>query len=156
MFGTTLSGADISTLVHVIVAFFIAGTLLFQWRAIHPAVSAAADAEKVRETIRSHWAPVMRIGMVLLIGTGVYQLMVLGMPKAELQKSSEAAWLSYHMLFGIKFLLAMAILFIGNAMVGKSAALASIREKAPMWLGLACAMVIAVIVISRHLAEMPA
>ena len=51
MFGTTLSGAEVSTLVHVIVAFFIAGTLLFQWRAIHPAVSAAADSEKLREAI---------------------------------------------------------------------------------------------------------
>lgn len=151
-----MSGAEVSTLVHVIVAFFIAGTLFFQWRAIHPAVSAAADSDQIREAIRSRWAPMMHIGVVLLIGTGVYQLMVLGMPKAELQKSSEAAGLSYHMLFGIKCLLALLILFIGNAMVGKSAALASIREKAPMWLALACAMVIAVIVISRHLAQMPA
>ncbi|MDE0961196.1 MAG: hypothetical protein OSB09_10485, partial [Planctomycetota bacterium] len=146
----------ISTLVHVIVAFFIAGTLFFQWRAVHPAVAAAADAKQIREAIRGRWAPVMHIGTVLLIGTGIYQLMVLGMPKADLQKSTEAAGLPYHMLFGIKFLLALGILFIGNAMVGKSAALAFIREKAPMWLALACVMVIAVIVISRHLAEMPA
>ncbi len=142
-----MSGAEVSTLVHVIVAFFIAGTLFFQWRAIHPAVSAAADSDQIREAIRSRWAPMMHIGVALLLVTGFYQLW---------KSIEEGVDPSYHMLFGIKLILALAILFIGNAMVGKSAALAWIREKAPMWLALACAMVIAVIVISRHLAQMPA
>jgi len=131
-----VSGPEISTLIHVIVAFFIAGTLLFQWRAVHPVLS-------------SH------IGATILIVTGLYQFMAVGMPKADFQKTLEASGPAYHMLAGIKMMLAIAALFIAGAMVGRSGLMVKIRQSASKWLSLGIVLVIAVIAISRYLAQMP-
>lgn len=150
-----MSGPEISTLIHVIVAFFIAGTLLFQWRAVHPVLSSSDGDDQIREQIRSRWAPMVHIGATILIGTGLYQLMAVGMPKAEFQKTLEEGGPAYHMLFGIKFLLAIGALFIAGAMVGRSGLMVKIRQSASKWLSLGIVLVIAVIVISRVLAEMP-
>ena len=151
-----LSGPEISTLVHVIFGFFIAGAALFQWRAVHPAVTSEAGSAEVQESIRTHWAPVVRVGIVVLLVTGLYQFMEVGLDKATAQKEAGAAGASYHMLFGIKFLLAMGVFFIASAMVGRSEALAGIRKSASTWLGLSTLFVIGIIVISRMLAEIPA
>jgi len=150
-----LSGPEISTLVHVIFGFFIAGAALFQWRAVHPAVTSEAGSAEVQESIRTHWAPVVRIGIVVLLVTGLYQFMAFGLDKAVAQKGTEAAG-EYHMLFGIKVLLALGVFFIASAMVGRSEALAGMRKSASTWLGLSTLLVIGIIVISRMLAEIPA
>ena len=151
-----MSGPEISTLVHVIFAFFIAGTVFFQWRAVHPAVTSEAGSAELKESIRKRWAPFVHIGILVLIITGLYQFMAVGMEKAAAQKEAGAAGASYHMLFGIKFLLAMGVFFVASAMAGRSEALAKIRMGASTWLGLSTLLVIGIIVISRMLAEIPA
>ena len=156
MMSIAMSSLEISTLVHLLVAVFIAGSVFIQWRAVHPAVTSEEGGDQVREGIRRRWAPFVHLGSLLLILTGLYQFMVHGMPTAEHQKTLEDGGMSYHMLFGIKFLLALGALFIGSAMVGRSEALAGIRRKGGTWLGLAVILVIAVIVISRILADLPA
>ena len=152
-----MSGPEISTLIHFIVGFFLAGTLLFQWRAVHPAVVSSDDAKGVREGIGSRWSLFVRIGIVLLLVTGIYQLMVIGMPKAAVQKelAEGTAGLPYHMLFGIKFLLAMGVFFISSAMVGRSQLLEGIRQNGSRWLGVTTVLVVVLLAISRHLAQMP-
>ena len=110
--------------------------------------------EKVREGIRRRWAPFVHLGSLLLIVTGLYQLMVHGLATADHQKTLDDPGMPYHMLFGI-ILLAMGALFIGSAMVGRSEALAGIRRNGGMWLGLAVMLIIAVVVISRLLAGLP-
>ncbi len=152
-----MSGPEISTLIHFIVAFFLAGTLFFQWRAVHPAVVSSSDADGVRDGIRSRWGLFVRIGIVLLLVTGIYQLMVIGMPKADLQKAlaEGTAGMPYHMLFGIKFLLALWVFFISSAMVGRSSLLEGIRQNGSRWLGVTTVLVVVLLAISRHLAQMP-
>ncbi len=150
-----MSGPEISTLVHVVFAFFIAGAALFQWRAVHPAVSSEPGSAEVRESIRSRWSPWLRIGIVVLLATGIYQLMAVGLDKATLQKETGAAGASYHMLFGIKFLLALGVFFISSAMVGRSEALEKMRQNGGTWLGVSSLLVIAIIAISRILAQIP-
>ncbi len=150
-----MSGPEISTLIHVIVAFFIAGTLLFQWRAVHPVLSSSDEDDQIRGQIRSRWAPMVHIGATILIVTGFYQLMAVGMPKVEFQKTLEESGPAYHMLAGIKMMLAIAALFIAGAMVGRSGLMVKIRQSASKWLSLGIVLVIAVIAISRYLAEMP-
>ena len=151
----TMTSFDISTLVHLLVAILIAGSVFIQWRAVHPAVTSEEGGEKVREGIRRRWAPFVHLGSLLLIVTGLYQLMVHGLATADHQKTLDDPGMPYHMLFGIKFLLAMGALFIGSAMVGRSEALAGIRRNGGMWLGLAVMLIIAVVVISRLLAGLP-
>lgn len=152
-----MSGPEISTLIHVIVAFFIAGTLLFQWRAVHPVLSSSDGDDQIREHIRSRWAPMVHIGATILIVTGFYQLMAVGMPKVDFQKTlgEGEGGPAYHMLAGIKMMLAIGALFIAGAMVGRSGLMVKIRQSASKWLSLGIVLVIVVIAISRYLAQMP-
>lgn len=150
-----MSNFEISTLVHLLVAILIAGSVFIQWRAVHPAVTSEEGGEKVREGIRQRWAPFVHLGSFLMILTGLYQLMVHGLATADHQKTLEDPGMSYHMLFGIKFLLAMGALFIASAMVGRSEGLAGIRRNGSKALGLGVILIIAVVVISRLLAGLP-
>ena len=147
MLQVAMSSFEISTLVHLLVAVLIAGSVFIQWRAVHPAVTSEKGGDQVREGIRKRWAPFVHAGSLLMIVTGLYQLMVHGLATAELQRSEDGG-MPYHMLFGIKFLLAMGALFIASAMVGRSEGLAGIRRNGGTWLGLAVILVIVVIVIS--------
>ncbi len=152
-----MSGPEISTLVHVIFGFFIAGSVLFQWRAVQPALTSEEGSDQVREAIRKRWAPIAQLGILVILGTGFYQFMEIGMAKAALQKEAGAEGPSYHMLFGIKFLLAFGFFFIAAAMSGRSEALAKIRQGAITWAGLlATLLVIGILVITRMLALIPA
>jgi hypothetical protein len=150
-----MSSFEISTLVHLLVAILIAGSVFIQWRAVHPAVTSEEGGDGVREKIRQRWAPFVHLGSLLMILTGLYQLMVHGLATADHQKTLDDAGMPYHMLFGIKFLLAMGALFIASAMVGRSEALAGIRRNGGTWLGLGVILIIAVVVISRLLAGLP-
>lgn len=141
--------------MHVIFGFFLAGTLVFQWRAVHPAVSIDPGSAEVKEAIRSRWSPFVRAGILVLLVTGIYQLMAVGLDKANFQKESGIAGPSYHMLFGIKFLLAMGVFFIASTMVGRSAALEKMRQSANVWLGVGTLLVVGIIVLSRLLAQVP-
>ncbi len=155
MLNIAMSNFEISTLIHLIVAVLVAGSVMIQWRAVHPAVTAEEGGDRVKEGIRRRWAPFVHAGSLLLILTGLYQLMVHGLATADYQKTLEDGGMPYHMLFGIKFLLAIGVLFIAAAMVGRSEALAGIRRNGGTWLGIAVILVIAVIVISRLLAGLP-
>ena len=42
-----MTSFDISTLVHLLVAILIAGSVFIQWRAVHPAVTSEEGGEKV-------------------------------------------------------------------------------------------------------------
>lgn len=165
MLNIAMSNFEISTLIHLIVAVLVAGSVMIQWRAVHPAVTSEEGGDRVKEGIRRRWAPFVHAGSLLLILTGLYQLMVHGLATADYQvellgaqkldQETEDPGLRYHMLFGIKFLLAMGVLFIASAMAGRSEALAGIRRNGSTWLGLAVILVIAVIVISRLLSGLP-
>lgn len=126
-----------------------------QWRAVHPAVTSEAGSAEVKEAIRKRWAPFVHMGILVLLLTGIYQLMAVGLGKADFQKEAGLAGPSYHMLFGIKFLLAMGVFFVASTMVGRKESLAKIREGASTWLGVATVLVVVIIVISRTLAEIP-
>ena len=152
-----MSGPEISTLVHIIFGFLIAGAVLFQWRAVFPAVSSESGGDAVREAIRKRWAPIAQLGILVILVTGIYQFMEIGMDKANFQKEAGLVGPCYHMLFGIKFLFAMGFFFIAAAMSGRSEALAKIREAGATWAGLvATLLVIGILVITRLLVLIPA
>ena len=73
MLNIAMSNFEISTLIHLIVAVLVAGSVLIQWRAVHPAVTAEEGGDRVKEGIRRRWAPFVHAGSLLLILTGLYQ-----------------------------------------------------------------------------------
>ena len=55
MLQVAMSSFEISTLVHLLVAVLIAGSVFIQWRAVHPAVTSEEGGDQVREGIRKRW-----------------------------------------------------------------------------------------------------
>jgi hypothetical protein len=54
----------------------------------------------------------------------------------------------YHMVFGVKFLLALAIFAIASLLIGKSPAAQAVRARAPLWLNVNIVLAVAVVCLS--------
>jgi putative copper export protein len=61
----------------------------------------------------------------------------------------------YHMLFGIKFLLALAIFFIASMLVGRSEASTRFRQRREFWLTLNVVLAVVLVCISGILRFLP-
>jgi hypothetical protein len=54
---------------------------------------------------------------------------------------------TYHMLFGIKFLLALGLMGVASIVAGKTAAAERARANMPRWLNVAWTLVMAIVVV---------
>ena len=140
-------GEWVSRGVHVFAAMLAVGALAFQAFALRPALG-AEEAPELAESIRKRWAPFTHIAITLLIVTGLYQLMVAGIPKGKETSS-------YHMYFGIKFLLAMVVFFFVSALGGRSAAFQKLRENGATWGRLTLLIAIVIVALSMMLRSIP-
>jgi len=123
---------------HLVAAITAVGGTIFMRFALLPSVQSLADdaRKSLHEQVRSRWAKVVMacIAFLLISGLTNYILFIL-----EMKTPPWADWKSsfgsmYHMVFGIKFLAALAIFFIASALVGRSAALKPIRDNAKTWM----------------------
>jgi hypothetical protein len=78
-------------------------------------------------------------GISLLLVTGFYNYLAV---KHEPR---------YHMLMGIKILLAFGVFFLASALTGRSAGLAGIRRDAPKWLGILIGLAALIVAIGGYL-----
>jgi uncharacterized membrane protein len=143
-----LAASHIETLsrgFHILAAMVAVGALVFQRVALRPALDEAGSPE-IAEAVRRRWAPFINIAITFLLITGFYQFFASGIPKGKAESS-------YHMLFGLKFVVALGVFFIASALAGRSAALAGIRAKGRTWLGVAIVLSLVIVAISLHLRE---
>ena len=129
--------------IHVLAAIVAVGGAAYARLALHPAIAETLDdgaGARLADAIARRWRKVVYISIALLLASGLYNLMTRMGGDSELPPI-------YHMLFGIKFLLALVVFFLASALSGRSAALAKLRENGSFWLatlvilGLATAMI---------------
>jgi hypothetical protein len=84
--------------------------------------------------------------ILFLLASGLYNFV---------QKNNQGLRPAYHMLFGIKFLLAFAIFFLASVLTGRSPAFAKMRANARFWLSLNMTLAIIVVCISGVLRAIP-
>ncbi len=135
----------ISRIFHVGTAICLIGGSVFSLFALLPAAKALdADARaKLMAGITTYWKRFVTIGTLLMLVTGFYNYFQ-AMPKHKGDGP-------YHMLIGIKMLLAFAIFFLAAALVGRSTKLQFIRDARGKWLTAIVLMAAVIVAISGYL-----
>ena len=138
--------------LHILPAVLMVGGTAFMRFALLPALAGLAENERdaFRDRVIKHWKMVVHssIGLLLLSGFyGYYTKFRDGSPIG-----------AYHMLLGIKILIALVIMFIASALVGRSKGLEPLRAKAGTWLTINLLLAVVVILIAGYLkvSNMPA
>lgn len=140
--------AIVSRWAHILAAITAVGGTIFMRMALLPSVGALAAEErkKLHEGVRSRWVKFVMAAILFLLVSGLYNF---------LQKNKQGLPPIYHMLFGIKFLLAFAIFFLASVLTGRSPAFAKLRENARFWLTLNMTLAVIVVCISGVLRAIP-
>jgi uncharacterized membrane protein len=133
--------ALVSRWVHMGTAIVLLGGSVFQRFVVFPSARALSEEQQaqLRERIVMRWKKFVMSGIALLLITGFYNYLSTSHPPR------------YHMLMGIKILLALGVFFLASALTGRSAGLAAIRQNAGRWLGVLIALAAVVVGIAGYL-----
>lgn len=127
----------------------VGGTFFMRW-AMLPTIAELPENEQrsVHAGIRARWAIPVHASIAFLLLSGFYTFIFRSL---RLHQGDGL----YHGLFGIKFLLALAIFFIATMLVGRSPAAERFRLKRRFWLSLNVWLAIAVVCISGVMRYLP-
>ena len=133
-----------SRALHILGAMILGGGLFYMKAVLAPKGAEACFADR-----RAIWAKWVGIATFLLLATGIYNFLVIN----DAAKAGEGAGLppTYHALFGTKVLLALAVMFLGAVLAGKTAAAERFRASIGKWLNLSWLAVTAIVVIGAVL-----
>jgi uncharacterized membrane protein len=135
---------------HILGAIALMGGTIFMRFALRPVVVGLPPETKatLHEQIRSRWAIFVMLASALLLISGITNLAlagrytfepVLGMPKG------------YHMVVGIKFLLALPIFFIAALMTGRSTLAKRVQASAELWMNVNLTLALIMVLIGGYL-----
>ena len=85
--------------------------------------------------------------MLVLIVSGLYNFLAV-------TRFAHDGQPQYHMLFGIKFLIAFAIFMLASMLAGKKSISQKLQQNAKLWLGITLAMGIVVVMIAGYMKMM--
>ncbi|NOY29483.1 MAG: hypothetical protein GXP28_04685 [Planctomycetes bacterium] len=121
----------------------LVGGLFFMRTVLAPAGADACYAGR-----RAVWAKWAGIATAVLLATGFYNFFLIhNLAKA----GGDELPSTYHMLFGIKFLLALLVMFLVAILAGKTTAAERFRGQMPRWLNIAWLASIVIIVLAAVL-----
>jgi uncharacterized membrane protein len=134
----------ISRWAHVGTAIVLLGGSVFLRFVVLPAAQALPETEhaQLRERIMARWKKIVMAGITLLLVTGFYNYYL---------RMQQPVKPQYHMLMGIKILLAFGVFFLASALTGRSAGLAAIRRDASRWLGVLIGLAAITVAIAGYL-----
>jgi uncharacterized membrane protein len=138
-------------LAAVIVA--VGGTVFIRF-IFHPAVKSSLTPEAagpLRDVLLRRWGIVIHVCITVLILTGTYNSIV----QLRRHPAVDGQVPVYHILFGVKLVLALALFFIASALTGRSKTFEALRARRPFWLGVSIALAAAIVLISNILKNLP-
>jgi len=117
--------------LHIMAAALAIGVPIFMRFVLMPARTRLEEGQRavLHEAIMARWRIVVYIMIVVFLATGFWTFL----GAARWRAFDPDATFRYHLLFGIKLLIALAMFFISSALAGRSAALAGMRANAKMW-----------------------
>ena len=136
--------------VHILCAVTVAGSIIFYYLIYMKAASGVLsdeDAEKLRWTIMKKWKLFLHPPIILFLISGFYTYAVTGAQQHQEQPL-------YHALFGVKFLLAIAVFALFIILTSTMNWSANLRNKNGLWT-LLTLMVIAVVLLGGVLRILP-
>jgi len=137
----------VSRVLHILSAVILVGGLFYIRTILSPAGVDACFAGR-----RAVWAKWVGIATLFLLLSGFYNFfMIIGQSKIEGAVKLPPA---YHMLFGIKFLLALVVMFVCAILAGKTEAADRFRGNMRKWLNIGWLAAMGIIVIAAVMRSM--
>src|SRR6516165_2481284 len=119
--------------LHILSATLAIGVPIYVRFVLMPAAKATLDDEhhtRLREALTKRWRMIVYILIAVFLATGFYTYLVV----ARWEKLPSDLKTRYHMLVGIKILIALAMFTISSALAGRSSLFAPMRQNAKFWL----------------------
>ena len=142
----------ISRWIHVGAAIVAVGGAVFLRFVLNPSATGTLDDrqhQRLREAVRARWRRFAHICMGLLLLTGGLNFVVLAMsPKVDP--------MPYHLIFGVKFILALMVFFLAGALVSTGPGLARMRQNSGRWLSLLVVLAAMIVGMSGVLSQLRA
>lgn len=133
--------------IHVGTAIVVLGGSVFMRFVLMPAAKELPDAEHdaLRGRVMGRWKKFVMIGIALFLISGLYNYIVVSIPRHKGDKDADKF---YHMLLGIKMLLAFGVFFLASALTGRAKAFEGIRANNKFWLLLLIVLAFTIVAIS--------
>jgi hypothetical protein len=131
--------------LHVFGAIFMLGGAFYLRTVLMPAAAENLEgesAQKLRQGVMARWRKILPILMLVLIVSGLYNYLAVTRFAHEGQ---------YHMLFGIKFLLAFAVFMLASMLSGTKSISQKLQQNAGLWLGITIAMGVVIVMIAGYM-----
>jgi uncharacterized membrane protein len=140
--------------MHILGAIALMGGTIFMRFALRPVVVQLPPDTKaaIHEQVRSRWSKFVMLASGLLLISGITNLALAGrfdfQPIAGMDKG-------YHMIVGIKFLLALPIFAIAALLSGRTNAAKRMQENAEFWMNVNLTLALVMVLIGGYLKFLP-
>lgn len=136
--------------LHIVPAVAAGGATLFALIALLPALQGMPEPARreLRDAVAARWRVPFIACTTLLLLSGLANFVLFQAPVHRGQPL-------YHALFGLKFLAALGVFFLGAALTGRSAGLARLRVKARFWTAVSAGLIVLILLVSGVLRSIP-
>lgn len=137
--------------MHILAAIVALGGSIFIRFVLQPSAKQVLDDKThadLRAAVTRRWMRFVHTCILLFLVSGFYNYLAIQAPAHKGQSI-------YHMLFGIKFLLALVVFALAIALTSLKPWSAKLRANAPFWLGLLIALAVVVVGISGYMRAIP-
>jgi uncharacterized membrane protein len=127
---------------HILAAITAVGGTIFARSVVVPALDELPDGQRsaLHAAMRRRWSKVVAASIGFLLLSGFYNFAV------TVVDYRVPKW--YHMVFGIKFLLALVIFMVASLLAGKTSAAEKLRKNLKFWLNLNIILAVIVVCLS--------
>ncbi len=141
-------------IAHIAAAVALGGAIVYQLVAVQPVLRTLDESQRAtfRTRLAGRWAPVVWLGIALLLITGLANFLVFKVP--EYRGRPYAA--TYHGLFGIKLLAGLALFHAAAMLSGPGERFDRYRARAGGWLVYGVLLLAIVVVVGAVLRYLPA
>lgn len=140
----------VSRWLHVLGAIFLLGGTFYLRNVLVPAAKETLDEDthqKLRAGVMKQWRKYLHVLILVLLVTGLYNFLAV-------TRFAHDGQPTYHMLFGIKFLLAIAVFGLATMLAGKKSVSVKLQQNSGLWLGIALALGVAIVLIAGYMKMM--
>lgn len=140
----------VSRVLHILGAVILLGGILYLRNVVLRTPSTAGDrsADEAFGGSRAKWAMWVGIATLLLLASGLFNYIMY----MRLYDRFDGP---YHMMFGIKFLLALVLFYIAAVLAGRTSMADRFRHGMRGWLSISIAIGIAILVIAAIMRTVP-
>jgi uncharacterized membrane protein len=126
--------------IHIVAAILLAGGTIFMRFALHPGLAELPDHERqpVRDLVLKRWKTFVHLAIALVLVSGLYNFW---------SRFAEVKPMPYHLLFGLKLLIAAVVFVIASALVGRAKGFQAIRSRPKFYLNLNAALALILVLL---------